>query len=110
MLYKYGEFTENQLQQTKQYMRKQIFYLLLIVDPDTRDEHPGVDVDEAFKSLLNRFGGLNEILFCPPELVRIISMLEAALQEYHKEDFEYRRYRKLILDAGAEVLRIEEVK
>ena len=110
MLYKYGEFTDNQIQQTKIYMRKQIFFLLLIVDPETKDNYPNVDVDEAFGSLLSKFGGLNDVLLCPPELVRIMSVLEAARKEYHSEDFTYRKYRKLILDAGAEVLRIEEVE
>ena len=110
MLYKYGEFTDNQIRQTKVYMRKQIFFLLLIVDPQTKDNYPNVDVDEAFSSLLRKFGGLNDILLCPPELVRVVSILEAALKEYHSEDFAYARYRKLILDAGAEVLKIEEVE
>ena len=37
-----------------------------------------------------------------------ISILEAALQEYQSECFNWKIYRKLILDAGAEIMRIGE--
>ena len=109
MIYKYGEFSDNQFEQTKVYMRKQIFFLLLIVDPNTCDQYSAVNVDEAFSGVLRKFGGLNKILFEPPEMVRVISLLEAALEEYHKANFSFSIYRKLVLDAGAEVLRIQEV-
>ena len=90
-------------------MRKQIFFLLLIVDPDTKDNYKDVNVEKAFNSLQCKLAGLNEMLFAPPELVRIMSLIEAALLEYHSEDFSYSVYRKLILDAGAETLKIEGV-
>ena len=41
MKYKYGEFTENQISLTKTKLRKQIFFLLLIVDPNTKAEYEG---------------------------------------------------------------------
>lgn len=109
MIYKYGEFSSNQIADTKKYIRKRIFFLLLIVDPDTRDEYKHVNVREAFDNELRKIGGLNSILNEPPELVRVISLLEAALIELNSEDFTYSKYRKLILDAGNEVTKIEEV-
>lgn len=109
MDYKYGEFSENQIQTTKIYLRKRIYFLLLIVDPKTRDNYKNVDIDEAFNSELLKIGGLNSILYEPPELVTVLSLLEAALLEYHNEDFSYAKYRKLVLDAGNEVLKIKEV-
>lgn len=108
MIYKYGHYTQNQIATNKEYIRKQIFFLLLIVDPETKSEYPNVDVNVSFNSLLRKMGGLNELLSSPPELVRIMSLLEAALIEYNKEDFDYQIYRKLILDAGSEVLKIKE--
>lgn len=109
MTYKYGVFSENQIQEIKQYIRKRIFFLLLIVDPKTRNDYENINVSDAFYSELTKIGGLNSILYEPPELVRIISLLEAALIEYQKECFDFGKYRKLILDAGNEVLKIKEV-
>lgn len=108
--HKYGEFQDNQISQTKQYIRKQIYFLLLCVDPETKDEYPNIDVAVAFDGLLRKLGGLNEVLFCPPELVKVIALLEAALIEFNNPDFQFGIYRKLVLDAGSEVLKIKEVE
>lgn len=114
MKHKYGEFEQNQIAEVKQEMRKRIFYFILIADPETCEQYEDVNVEAAFSSELHWLGGLNEVLFCPPELVRIIGLLEAALHEYqspHWGEVPFRKsmYRKLVLDAGSEVLRIREV-
>lgn len=114
MKHKYGYFNNNQIAETKKYMRKKIFFLLLCVDPDTCDEYKETNLNEAFNNILYEFGGLNEILYSPTELVRIISLLEAAKIELNREgfntnDFRHSIYRKLILDAGSEVTKIKEV-
>ena len=44
----------------------------------------------------------------PPELVSVISLLQAALTEYLSPTFEFKKYRKLLLDSGAEVLKIKD--
>ena len=59
--------------------------------------------------LLYKLGGLNSVLYEPPELVTVISLLEAARIEYGKENFNFKIYRKLVLDSGAEILKIKEV-
>jgi len=107
--YKYGEFDPTQIAVTKDKIRKQIFHLLLYVDPNTKDQYPDIDVDRAFTSLLKKLGGLNSLLDYPPEIVAITTLLEAALMEYNSSDFKFSIYRKLVLDAGAEVLNIKEV-
>lgn len=109
MTYKYGNFTDNQITETKEYMRKRIFFLLLIVDPKTREEYENVNVCEAFDCELRKIGGLNSILSEPPEIVRVMSLLEAALMEFKSDNFDWLKYRKLVLDAGNEVLKIKEV-
>lgn len=108
MTYKYGDFKHNQIAETKLKMRKQIFFLLLIVDPETAWQYE-VSVLEAFENVLRVFGGLNDLLGYPSELVSVMSLLNAAFLEYKNVDFKYERYRKLILDAGNEVLKIKEV-
>lgn len=108
MIYAYGEFTKNQIMETKRLMRKQIFFLLLIVDPETEWKYD-VSVYEAFENALTVFGSLNDILHYPKELVKVITLVNAAFLEYKSQDFDYQKYRKLILDAGNEVLKIKEV-
>lgn len=108
---KYGAYSDAQLSSTKRYLRKQIFYLLLYVDPKTSADYPDVDVPRAFYGLQYKLGGLNSILFEPPALVSVMSLLEAALQEYQSKspaDFDFPKYRKLILDAGNEILKIDD--
>lgn len=105
---KYGSYSSTQIHSTKLSIRKSIFFLLLYVDADTRDRYPNINVEDAFHSLQYRLDGLNRILFEPPELVQTMSLLEAALAEYLSDDFEFKRYRKLILDAGSEIMRVKE--
>jgi len=48
---KYGSYSPTQICSTKQSIRKSIFFLLLYVDPKTKEEYPGIDVAEAIRSL-----------------------------------------------------------
>lgn len=105
--YKYGEFKETQVKAAKQKLRKQIFFLLLYVDPETAGDF-NVDVEQAFINVQTLMAGLNAILLYPREVVLASSMVESALMEYKNPDFSYKRYRKLILDAGTEVEKIQE--
>lgn len=108
--YKYGNFSDEQMENVKIKMQKQIYFLLLYVDKNTMNQYKNVDVKLAFANIFNWFDGLNSLLNEPPELVKVISLLESALIEYSSEDFKFSRYRKLLLDAGNEVLKIKEVK
>ena len=109
MRQKYGYFTQTHIGKTKAEIRKNIIFLLTIVDPKTKDEYKHIDVQAAFQSLLDELSGLNELLFNPPELVIVMSLLEAALNEYSSDNFNFSKYRKLVLDAGAKVGAIREV-
>ena len=108
MIYRYGEFSPKQTAEYKEKMRKQIFFLLLIVDPNTKADYKDVNVEEAFENVLRTFGGYNELLDCPMPMVTVLSMLNAARMELQKEEMDFAIYRKLILDAGSEVLKISE--
>ena len=104
----YGEFSENQIAQTKKSLRGSIFFLLLCVDPKTSWEYQDVDVNKCFNGLLLKIGGLNELLLKQPEVVTTMSLLQAALMEFNNPDFNFGVYRKLILDAGAEIEKLRE--
>lgn len=109
MKYKYGEFSKGQFAEAKEYLRKRIYFLLLIVDPETASNYADINVEKAFESTLTDIGGLNDLLGCPVELVTILSKLNAARLEYERDDFRWKKYRKLILDSGNEVMKIKEV-
>lgn len=110
MVYEYGSFTENQIAETKHLLQKKIFFLLLIVDPNTREDYESVNVSEAFDEILRMLSGFNSLLNYPTEVVEISCKLKAALEEYSKGMvFDFKAYRRLILSAGKEVEKIKEV-
>lgn len=109
MQHLYGEFTQNQIAETKESLRKSIFFLLVCVDEKTTPTEVKIDVNKSFKGLLLKLGGMNHLLMNQPELVTVMSLLQAAMDEYNKPEFDFKTYRKLILDAGAEVKRLKEV-
>lgn len=105
---KYGTYSSAQLSSVKYLIRKNIFFLLLYVDPHTKHEYKQIDIEDAFQNLQYRLNGLNSILLEPPELVNVMSLIEAALIEYRKDSSNFKVVRKLILDAGSEIMRLKE--
>lgn len=104
----YGSFSSTQIHSVKLSIQKSIFFLLLYVDPKTSDAYRDVDIESAFINIQYKLDGLNSLLYEPPELVMTMALLESALAEFRKSDFDFRRYRKLILDAGSEIMRLKE--
>lgn len=113
MKHLYGEFTQNQIKETKASLRKSIFFLLVCVDKRTSreiiEECGEIDVNKNFEGLLLRLGGLNQLLMNQPEIVTVMSLLQAAMSEYNNSKFNFKTYRKLILDAGSEIDKLKEV-
>lgn len=114
MKHKYGEFSKKQIAEMKERIRKRIFFLLVLADPEKNEEHKNVDICVSFRSVMTFLGGLNSLLHYPVEIVTILSLLEAALielkqNEFNILDFRHSTYRKLILDAVNEVSSIKEV-
>jgi hypothetical protein len=109
MNYKYGHCPDTQISEVKEQMRKRIFFLLICADKDFEEKYKDINIPEAIENLLVEFNGLNEVLLFPPEMLRIMGMLTSAKNEYLKDDFNFQEYRRLVLGAGAEVLKIREV-
>ena len=104
--HKYGEFADMQLSEIKEILRKRIFFLLLVAeDLEAKEKFPEVDLVQANTTLLWRISGLNELLGEPVELVTVLSLLAEAKNTI-TENFDFAKYRKLILDAGAEIMKI----
>lgn len=104
----YGEFSKNQMSEYKVKLHKELFWLLLYKDPKTKEQYAHIKFDKYFTGIMKKINGLNELLFYPVEIVSIMSLLQAALIETKKEDFDYEIYRKLILDAHSWVDKIKE--
>ena len=97
MQYKYGTLPTNQIHTEKEHLKKAIFILL----PYKETEYELLD--KYFDSLLFRISGLNELFMHQPEIIKLMSLLEAARYETS-----FTKYRKAILDATALVDSIRE--
>ena len=97
MNYKYGDFSANQIHVEKENLKKAIFILL----PYKESEYELLD--KYFDSLLFRIAGLNELFMNQPEIITLMSLLEAARYETS-----FSKYRKAILDATSLVDSIRE--
>ena len=75
-------FTSEQIENEKKLLRKKIFYLLLIVDPETANDYSNVDIEAAFEDLFSDLDGLNEIFSYPVEMVNVAKKLAKALKEF----------------------------
>ena len=108
MEYLYGTFDSAQFNKFKNKLHKKMFWLLLYKDPETKDSFKDVDFKQYFINLMKEIDALNELLFYPESIVEICCKLQAAYSESCKNDFDYKVYRKLVLDAHALVDRINE--
>ena len=97
MHYKYGTLPSQQIHIEKELLKKSIFILLPY-------KETGYELlDKYFDSLLFRISGLNELFMCQPEIITLMSLLEAA-----RHETSFVKYRKAILDATALVDSIKE--
>lgn len=103
------KFTQEQIIEAKKDMRKKIFFLLLMKDPYNERDFEHIDATRVFDSTIAKINGYNEILLYPTEMISVMALLEAARLELQKKEFNFRVYRKLVLDAGSEVDKIKEV-
>ena len=93
----YDEIPPSQIAAEKQYFIAAIFKLL----PYKQEQYD--HLDNYFQSLLQRLIGFNKISGFQPEVLTIMSLLE-----YAREENDYQKYRKAILDACGLVGLIKE--
>lgn len=97
MQYKYGTLPANQIHTEKEKLKDAIFILLPYRETNYQL------LDKYFESLLFRIDGLNRLFAHPPEVITLMSLLEAARYEEN-----FIKYRKAILDAASLVDSIKE--
>ncbi len=99
--HKYGKFNKKQFNEYKMQLRKKVFWLILYTDPKTNSDYNNVDVVSYQQRLMEQIAGMNSLLFYPVDIIDLLIKLEAALLILkNKENFDFREYRKLVLDAG----------
>lgn len=108
MNYLYGKFSREQIQLNSRLMHSEVHKLLLYKDKNIKQKIFENDEDflNYFHNLLCRFGGLNELLCCPVEMVGLMATLQAANDLVRSDSFDYCEYRRLILDAHAYIKKI----
>lgn len=101
MDYLYGKFSNKQILEVAHIMHSDIHKLLLYKDKYFTEKIFDNDEDfiAYFENLLFKFGGLNSILGEPDLMIVLMSTLKAAYNETQKESFNYRLFRKAILDS-----------
>lgn len=108
MEHKYGSFPTSQLASHKQDLHKKIHWMLIYKDSKCNQEYKNVDVNQYIISVLLQLNGLNSILNFPSSLVALMSLIEGARLELFKEKFDYKLYRKILLDAHALIDKLPE--
>ena len=93
----YVEIPSSQIAAEKKYFISAIFKLL----PYNQESY--MYLDNYFESVLQRLIGFNKISGFQPEVITIISLLE-----YARDEDDYDKYRKAILDACGLVKLIKE--
>ena len=101
MRHLYGNFTDTQIKENAEIMHSEVHKLLLFKDKNINQKIFDSESDflNYFSNLLYRFGGLNELLNYPVQMVALLATLQSAYQMVTSSDFDFCEYRRLILDA-----------
>lgn len=95
----YGSFNDAQVEEYIRSLHKKVHWLLIYKDPEVKDQYPNANYDKYFEFLMKEMNGCNVLFRYPVAMVQVMSMLEAARLETQQADFDFKSYRKLILDA-----------
>lgn len=90
---KYGTISKEQFEEYKKQLHGMVHWLLLYKEKEFEK------LDDYFSSVLFKINGLNSVMNYPSNIMMLLTTLEAARLENEKEDCDYNKYRKAILDA-----------
>lgn len=90
----YGYFRDPQLLEESKFLHNKIQQLLY----SKEEEDP--KIDRYFERLLYTLAGMNEIeIYCKPEMITLMSLIQAARLEAHKPDYNHTTYKDIIFEA-----------
>ncbi len=100
MKYIYGEFTERQIKEAVHAMHSDIHKLLIHKDNNIIENVFQTEEEylNYFNNLLFRFAGLSRLFDEPIQLVAFMSTLQAAYDEVVSDQYDWRKFRRAILD------------
>ena len=93
MKYKYGEFSNEQLGEIVNDLHKKIHRLLYL------KENNSSNLYECVTDLIYVVAGLNSLFYNSKEFVDLLIILENLKLELNNSNFDFKRYRKFVLDA-----------
>ena len=101
MKHLYGNFTNSQIKANAEIMHSEVHKLLLFKDKNVNQLIFDNESDflNYFSNLLYRYGGLNELLNYPVQMVALLATLQSAYDLAKSKSFDFCEYRRLILDA-----------
>lgn len=101
MEYLYGTFSDKQIAEAARLMHNDVHKLLLYKDKKIEEIIFNTEEDflNYYDNLLFKFGGLNELLGEPDQMVMLMSTLQAALDSIQSDHYNYKTFRKAILDS-----------
>lgn len=108
MEHKYGSFTPSQMANYKQDLHRKVHWMLIYKDSKCNQDYLSVDVNQYIISVLIQLNGLNSILNYPSSFVTLMSLIEGARLELFKEKFDYKLYRKILLQVHALIDKLPE--
>lgn len=101
MRYIYGYFTKRQINEAVHAMHNDIHKLLLYKDNSVKEKF--FKDDEAFlvffENVMYKFSGTKTLFNDNGIMVSLMSTLQSAMDEVRSEHFNYKTYRKAILDS-----------
>lgn len=108
MQYMYGTFSPEQIEANSKAMHSEIHRLLLYKDSNVNDVIFNSDIEfkSYFENLLFRFGGLNDLLGQPDCMVPLMCTLQSALTYVFSDNYNYKKYRGMILDVHGYISQI----
>lgn len=91
---RYASFTDEQFDEFKKRLHSKIHWLLIYKEEKKDDVLRGY-----FDNLMQYVGGLNELLEHNAQVVELLTTLQVALDEFNKDECDFKAYRKDIFEA-----------
>lgn len=104
----YGGLSDEQFIKWIDQLHRKIFWLLIYKDPCNGDKYIHVDYEKYFESVMDNLAGMNKLISGSEVMLELMTMLEASHIETQKTDYDFRRFRKYILDSEALVDKLKE--
>ncbi|MFR3658986.1 MAG: hypothetical protein ACLTWK_12045 [Eisenbergiella sp.] len=106
----YGNFSNKQIYVNARLMHGDVHKLLLYKDPSVTDVIFEDDCSflNFFKNLMIRFSGFNSLLGKPAYMISFLSTMQAAYDEACNPEFDFQKYRHLLLDVHGYIKRMFE--